>query len=661
MSESKLSQISPKYERNAFGILRVGIGLLLLTAGLMKAYQLATVPTIGGGLLDARWLNIFVVQFDLLFAVWLFAGLLSKLTWVASLGCFTIFVLVSAYRWHVGSESCGCFGAVQIFPAYTLLLDLAVIGLLIAFRPKGIAFHRTTFFQELPELKRYKRVGIVAMAWLLLAVHVTWAMMSVEKNDRAELGTKFIGANGRKTILLEPETWIGAEFPLISHFVQPNDSEILKQGTWNVLLAQSDCPKCQEMKADLEARKSKGIAIAMIPSRTNERRPKTPFPIFMLDSQNDWFATTPCVIKLVDGVCVAVGDSLIEDAKIFASVKVGGIQQTELLLPEKLKDDIASIQTKTKIDSEKVIERIKGRVVDEDGNPIDGVLVQIKNTLQNVIIDETATTDLDGRFLIEGPFVLDNKSKAWERWPRDGGMRFVFSKLGRELIEKALCFDSDCIDTDKINIVMRQTVQVQGRVVDDQTGKGVPGVIVRFCSANDRNLPYNRTTTTDPDGYYQTPFGLTKGEYIIFVFDETNPKNETVGKSEIVNVTLDNPVCRVSELLVNQCGWIEVFFFNEKTEEPVVLHSVLANHVLLEGKGHVGDYSIDQLSRLLTWGESLKIRAYPGDNILRLGIPTDIEDEQGEIKGLGVGGLTKPLRVESGKTTSLVLKVAMLP
>ena len=113
-------------------------------------------------------------------------------------------------------------------------------------------------------------------------------------------------------ILLEPETWIGEEFPLIPRLVQPNDSEILKHGTWNVLLIHTDCPKCLQMMADLEIRKADKVAIVMIPSRANERVPDTTYSLFTLDNQNDWFVTTPCVVKVINGVCAVVGDSVME-------------------------------------------------------------------------------------------------------------------------------------------------------------------------------------------------------------------------------------------------------------------------------------------------------------------------------------------------------------
>ena len=365
-------------------------------------------------------------------------------------------------------------------------------------------------------------------------------------------------------------------------------------------------------------------------------------------------ATTTSVLVIV---ALLYSQLEAEDAKVLAPARTNDIRKTEFLLPEKEKGDREGIQTK--IDSEKTIERVKGRVVDEGGNPIEGVLIQTKHFLQDTVVNETTNTDSNGRFLIEGPFVLRFKSGNETRALWGDGPTFIFSMAGKERLLRGLTHYSDDKNPDEVNVVLRQAVHVRGRVVDDRTGKGVPGVTVRLSSANDRNLPYDRTTKTDSDGCYQTSFGVMKGEYVIFVFDETNPQNEIVGKTEVISVTLGNPVFFAPDLRVSQCGWIEVSFVDEKTEEPVVLHRVQVNHVLMEGKEHASDYCIDQLSRLLTSGKSFKIRAYPGNNILRLGIPTDIEDEQGEIKGLEAGGLTKPLKVESDKTTSLTLKASL--
>jgi uncharacterized membrane protein YphA (DoxX/SURF4 family) len=228
-------------------VMRIFIGILLLVAAITKAHQLATVPSLGTGILEARWFNIFVVQFELLFGIWLFVGLMPRLTWLASLACFVVFATVSAWKWISGSESCGCFGTVQVYPAWTLLLDLVVIGLLIVFRPKGIVFQWKAFFDELPELKRVRRIGFVAVAWLLLVAPVTWAMMSVENNDLAELGTEFIGADGRKTILLEPEKWVGKEFHLLPYIEPSEMREKLKTGEWTVVFYHEGCLSCEKV------------------------------------------------------------------------------------------------------------------------------------------------------------------------------------------------------------------------------------------------------------------------------------------------------------------------------------------------------------------------------------------------------------------------------
>jgi hypothetical protein len=111
----------------------------------------------------------------------------------------------------------------------------------------------------LPELKRVQRIGIVAVAWLVFAVPATWAMMSVEKNDLAELGTEFIGADGRKTILLEPDKWVGKEFPLLPYIEPPEVGEKLKIGEWTVVLYHHDCPKCKEVINDLMEKKTENL------------------------------------------------------------------------------------------------------------------------------------------------------------------------------------------------------------------------------------------------------------------------------------------------------------------------------------------------------------------------------------------------------------------
>jgi len=163
-----------------------------------------------------------------------------------------------------------------------MIFDLIVVGSLVVFRPRGIVFQWTVILGEMPDLKCFKRIAIATVAWLLLAVPATYATMSVKKNDLAELGTEFVGADGKKTILLQPEKWLGKELPLFSSFFQSEKIEDLKQGTWYVLLIHTDCSMCLQLMDDLKANNSERIVIVVIPSRRNEQIYRIDFPTFWL-------------------------------------------------------------------------------------------------------------------------------------------------------------------------------------------------------------------------------------------------------------------------------------------------------------------------------------------------------------------------------------------
>ena len=156
-----------------------------------------------------------------------------------------------------------------------------------------------------PRLNNEKILAVL-LVWFVLVVPALFAMLSLKQSPHAMLGTEFTGSNGKKMILLEPEKWVGKEFPLLSHFAESEGSEVLQHGTWNVLLIHTDCPKCREMMAELDAQKAENVAIVVVPSQPNERVSGTAFPVFVLDGQNGWFAETPCVVKLSEGMCMTV-------------------------------------------------------------------------------------------------------------------------------------------------------------------------------------------------------------------------------------------------------------------------------------------------------------------------------------------------------------------
>ncbi|MDR1383593.1 MAG: hypothetical protein LBJ67_07085 [Planctomycetaceae bacterium] len=223
----------------------------------------------------------------------------------------------------MGEHSCGCWGNVEIPPIYTAVFDTMVIGLLIAFRPKEIIFHWQTFFQELVGLRFSKRFFAAIEIWLIVAMPITYAMFSVQKTDVVELGTEFVGVDGKKTILLEPKKWIGKEFPLVKYIVSFPESSmrnthhlvpLILQGSWEVFLYHNECQKCKKRlneysfkfyslkKMDHEIRY---LFVEMPPYFKEPEYPFNPSEkiVFVrLSSDNNWEIETPCELTIENDI-----------------------------------------------------------------------------------------------------------------------------------------------------------------------------------------------------------------------------------------------------------------------------------------------------------------------------------------------------------------------
>lgn len=223
-----------------WNVLRFIIAGILFFAGGMKAWQLSTVPVLGDGLLHARWFNICVVEFELGYGIWLVTGLLPRLTRLATICLFLLFGGVSLYKAFSGESSCGCFGFVQINPWLMTLFDGVAVGFLCC-------CHKVHAVNQ--EFST-KKVVFVIIVWLLTNIPFLYAINLIENNEISVLGTEFIGADGRKTILLEPEKWPRDGFPLLQ-FIEPAEArELLKFGKWTIIVYRQGCPKCQQVLID---------------------------------------------------------------------------------------------------------------------------------------------------------------------------------------------------------------------------------------------------------------------------------------------------------------------------------------------------------------------------------------------------------------------------
>ncbi|MDR3108511.1 MAG: hypothetical protein LBU65_02315, partial [Planctomycetaceae bacterium] len=235
-------------------LMRFTVAMIILIAAGLKFQQLITVPLLGEGLLNARWFNVLVVGFELFFGTWLIFGMLPKLTWLASVGLFSVFSSVSLYKAISGETSCGCFGAVTVNPWVTSVFDIFIVGLLIVFRPIEIRFRWNvlkTFYQELLEFRQYRRFVIGVVAWLAVALPVTYVVMNV---DFVSLSGNTKLSGNEKSVTLEPANWLGKKFPLLEYidFENDFDSDEVKTGEWFVLLYRHDCLECQAVLAKIE-------------------------------------------------------------------------------------------------------------------------------------------------------------------------------------------------------------------------------------------------------------------------------------------------------------------------------------------------------------------------------------------------------------------------
>lgn len=306
---SEMSATSEQFEArptvikdSGWMFVRLFVAAVLLIAAGLKAHQLATTPSLGDGILEARWFNAFVVEFELFFATWLVFGLLPKLTWLASVGLFSMFATVSAFKGITGEASCGCFGEVAINPWITSTFDVGVVALLVWVRPREV-FRCENATEIVSMLRKPQVLGVIAL-WLCVAGPVTAWMMSFEKTVLAESG-ELIGNS--KMIVLEPEKWIGQRFPLSSHL----DSEVggsAMSGNWDIILFHFDCEKCKHVIENVS--QNERTVFLEIPTEESNQALFTLQKYVTLPRDHAWWVQTPIVISLKDGIVQNVSDSL---------------------------------------------------------------------------------------------------------------------------------------------------------------------------------------------------------------------------------------------------------------------------------------------------------------------------------------------------------------
>jgi hypothetical protein len=120
------------------------------------------------------------------------------------------------------------------------------------------------------------------------------------------LGERAVTLNGRERITLEPQNWLGKKFPLTNYFQEHFDETARLRNIRTIILIHADCLRCQKLIKEFENQKDNNVILIALPDKIKSAKIQTALPVFKLNDKKDWFAVTPCVITLQNGICVTI-------------------------------------------------------------------------------------------------------------------------------------------------------------------------------------------------------------------------------------------------------------------------------------------------------------------------------------------------------------------
>ena len=272
------------------------LGVLLLTAAVLKGWHLLTEPVANSHIWSYRPLRILTVELELALAIWLLSGLFKKAAWLAALLCFSAFSAITLYKTLTGAASCGPFAPLHINPWITLsAIHIPAVTALAVFRPKG---QRLFVRPPIASFAAASSAGIVILT-------VTAAVLAY--NEPAEVASPYE--------ILEPETWVGKKPPILDYI---NIGSRLKKADFLVLFYHHDCPdcrkkirECEQIAHSLTPHGSLQVALIEVPpyGKRAAQNNASCFTGRLLNSK-EWVISTPAAIVLSKGVVVsASGDN----------------------------------------------------------------------------------------------------------------------------------------------------------------------------------------------------------------------------------------------------------------------------------------------------------------------------------------------------------------
>jgi hypothetical protein len=122
---------------NFYKVIRVSVGVFLLTAACLKAHGLFTDPLAQDSLLFTPRLLIATIEIEILLGLWMLSGWAARASRLAALTFFGTLAAASLYLALDGQPSCGCLGRVTLSPWWSFGLDVAILATLLFSRPSS--------------------------------------------------------------------------------------------------------------------------------------------------------------------------------------------------------------------------------------------------------------------------------------------------------------------------------------------------------------------------------------------------------------------------------------------------------------------------------------------------------------------------------------------
>lgn len=272
------------------------VGVLLVLAAVLKVWGNGHPSSFFNNYAVDEALRTLLIHVELISAAGCFSGLAPRIVRRVLLLLFSCFCAYALHLIAIGSDSCGCFGPLKIDPLWTFLLDAAVLTLLFYWQPLSNLASKSSIQQS-------ARVFLICYGAFAIPT-ATW-MHLYRPAELTENGESISSGN---VVVLDPEAWLGQQFPVAS-LIDVGDQ--LVKGKWIVLLYHHECSMCQEALPQYIALSERLYAVGGNTSIALIEVP--PFGLGppshlgravygRLSSENKWFVQAPVEITIEDGI-----------------------------------------------------------------------------------------------------------------------------------------------------------------------------------------------------------------------------------------------------------------------------------------------------------------------------------------------------------------------